>query len=583
MSSLTKNNPRRQDGGWTRRKRYLRFGLQAPLLALLLATCTPEEQPSPTPVSIHFTEIGQQAGLTLKNVCGTADKRYIVEAKGGSLAAFDYDRDGDMDLYIVNGSTLAGFPPESAPRNALYQNAGDATFSDVAAAAGTDDERWGMGAVAADYDNDGDPDLYVTNFGGNRLYQNAGDGTFSDYAPDAGVADERWSTGAAWGDYDNDGDVDLYVANYIDFDIDFIPKGADAGMWRGLEVMFGPRGLIGAADALYRNQGDGTFADGTVESGVTDHYKRYGFAPLFSDLDRDGDQDIFVANDAGPNMLYRNQGDGTFKEAAVEAAVAFLESGDSQACMGAASADYDNDGDFDLYVTNFALDYNTLYQNDGQGFFADVTANAGLVYPTWSLVGWGTGFADFDNDGWQDLFAANGHVYPQVEQLERGSSYGQTNQLFSNQGDGTFKDASAEAGPGFAIAKSSRGSAFADFDNDGDIDIAVHNLDSTPSLLRNDSATDHHWLIVRTEGVESNRDGIGALVRIETDTGTQLREIRAGSSFLAQDDIRAHFGLGQTSIVKRIEVRWPSGRVDSIHEIVADRIIAIREGQGLLP
>ena len=549
-------------------------------LACLLTACAPAEQSLPR---VHFVEVAQPAGLTLRNTCGSPDKRYIVEAKGGSLAAFDYDQDGDLDLYIVNGSTLEGFPPETAPRNALYQNAGDATFQNVAATAGVDDSSWGMGAVAADYDNDGDPDLYVTNYGANRFYQNAGNGTFTDQAPLAGVDDTRWSTGAAWSDYDNDGDLDLYVANYIDFDVDFIPKGADAGMWRGLNVMYGPRGLVGAADALYRNEGDGTFADVTQAAGVTDSYKRYGFTPLFSDFDRDGDPDLFVANDAGSNMFYRNQGNGTFAEEALEAAVALLESGDAQACMGAASADYDNDGDFDLYVTNFALDYNTLYQNDGRGFFKDVTATAGLIYPTWPFVGWGTGFADFDNDGWQDLFAANGHVYPQVEQLERGASYRQKNQLFLSTGDGRFTEATEAAGPGFAIEESSRGAVLADFDNDGDIDIAVHNLDSTPSLLRNDSTTGNHYLIVRVQGVESNRDGIGTIVTVETSTSTQVREIRAGSSFLAQDDIRAHFGLGTERIVQQLAVHWPSGRVDRFADIQADRILTVREGQGLLP
>ena len=561
-------------------KRGFRMFAKRLLLAGLLAACAPEEPARPR---VHFAEVAQSAGLTLHNVCGSPDKRYIIEAKGGSLAAFDYDQDGDQDLYIVNGSTLKGFPPQTTPRNALYQNAGDATFQDVAAATGVDDMRWGMGAVAADYDNDGDPDLYATNYGANRLYANAGNGSFADRAPAAGVADARWSTGAAWGDFDRDGDLDLYVANYIDFDVDFIPKGADAGTWRGLSVMYGPRGLIGAADALYRNNGDGTFADATREAGVADHHKRYGFTPLFSDFDRDGDPDLFVANDAGPNMLYRNRGNGTFAEVAAEVTVAFLESGDAQACMGATSADYDNDGDFDLYVTNFALDYNTLYQNDGHGFFADATATAGLIYPTWPFVGWGTGFADFDNDGYQDLFVANGHVYPQVEQLERGASYGQKNQLFLNDGDGRFAEATAEAGPGFASEQSSRGAALADFDNDGDLDIAVHNLDSTPSLLRNDSPGRNHWLIVRVQGVESNRDGIGAVVAIETHIGTQLREIRAGSSFLAQDDIRAHFGLGRESLVRRLEVHWPSGQIDRFTAIQADRILTVREGQGLFP
>ena len=555
--------------------------IKALFLTGLLFACTAEEQtPSPPAGQVHFNEVASEAGLTLQNVCGSPEKRYIVEAKGGSLAAFDYDNDGDTDLYVVNGSTLEGFTPDAAPRNALYQNNGKATFVDQASTTHTDDQSWGMGAVAADYDNDGDPDLYVTNFGANRLYQNE-EGQFRDIAPRTGLDDERWSTGAAWGDYDLDGDLDLYLANYIDFDIDFIPTGAAAGIWRGLEVMYGPRGLVGAADALYRNDGDSRFADLTQEAGVSDHYKRYGFTPLFSDFDLDGDSDLFVANDAGPNLYYRNQGDGTFREEAVEAVLAFSESGDAQACMGAASADYDNDGDFDLYVTNFALDYNTLYQNDGEGIFKDATAQAGLIYPTWSFVGWGTGFADFDNDGYQDLFTANGHVYPQVEELERGASYGQKNQLLLNQGNGRFIEIAA--GPGLVVEKSSRGSAFADFDNDGDLDIAIHNLDSTPSLLRNDTQNNNHWLIVHIEGTESNRDGIGALLSIETATGIQVREIRAGSSFLAQDDLRAHFGLGQHQMVNRLEVHWPSGQIDTTDNLQADRIITIREGRGLMP
>ena len=311
------------------------------------------------------------------------------------------------------------------------------------------------------------------------------------------------------------------------------------------------------------HEGDGIFTDATQAVGVTDHYKRYGFTPLFSDFDRDGDQDLFVANDAGPNMFYRNQGNGTFAEEALETAVALLRKRDAQACMGAASADYDNDGDFDLYITNFALDYNTLYQNDGHGFFKDATGHRGLIYPTWPFVGWGTGFADFDNDGWQDLFVANGHVYPQVEQLERWASYRQKNQIFLSTGNGRFKDATAVAGPGFAIEESSRGAVLADFDNDGDIDIAVHNLDSTPSLLRNDSSTSNHWIIVRVQGVESNRDGVGTIIVVETSADTQSREIRAGSSFLAQDDIRAHFGLGGERVVRQLKVHWPSGQVDS--------------------
>jgi len=528
-----------------------------------------------------FSDQTAAAGITYRNVFGGPEKHFILESHGSGAAFYDHDGDGDLDLYIANGATFDTYRDRTGPGNELYRNQGDGTFAEITRQADVGDAGWAGGVAVGDIDNDGDPDLYISNYGANILYRNSRGDPYADITAPAGVAGDAYSAGAAFFDYDNDGDLDLYLANYIDFDIDFIPTGADAGIWRGLEVMYGPRGLVGAADALYRNDGDSRFADLTQEAGVSDHYKRYGFTPLFSDFDLDGDSDLFVANDAGPNLYYRNQGDGTFREEAVEAVLAFSESGDAQACMGAASADYDNDGDFDLYVTNFALDYNTLYQNDGEGIFKDATAQAGLIYPTWSFVGWGTGFADFDNDSYQDLFIANGHVYPQVEELERGASYGQKNQLLLNQGNGRFKE--IDAGPGLVVEKSSRGSAFADFDNDGDLDIAIHNLDSTPSLLRNDTQNNNHWLIVHIEGTESNRDGIGALIRIETATGIQVREIRAGSSFLAQDDIRAHFGLGQHQMVNRLEVHWPSGQIDTTDNLQADRIITIREGRGLMP
>ncbi len=547
-------------------------------------SCTAQKEKAPEPQApvIHFVDIAEQAGLHLENVCGNREKKYIVEAKGGGMASFDYDNDGDLDLYVINGSKLEGFAAGQEPRNALYRNEGDGTFRDVAEQAGVADTSWGMGCVAADYDNDGDADLYVANFGRNRLYRNEGDGTFRDVAEQAGVADQRMSTGCAFGDYDRDGFLDLYVANYIHFDMNFRPVSVDAGMWRGIKVFYGPRGLKGAADVLFHNQGDGTFRDVTEEAGVVDGDRRYGFAVLFHDFDDDGDADIFVANDSGRNMLYQNEGNGRFSDVAVERGVAFLGNGEAQACMGAAFGDYDNDGDFDLYVTNFAEDYNTLYQNDGKGFFADVTSLARMLYPTWKQVGWGAGFADLDNDGREDLFVANGHVYHQIDQFDQGSSYPQRNIVFWNRGDGTFADVSAIAGPGLEVEKVSRGASLGDFDNDGDIDIAVLNLNDTPTLLRNDTPGDNHWLSIRTRGSQSNRDGIGARVRVAVGAQVQVREIHAGSNFISQDDIRAHFGLGQAERVDRLEVEWPSGVVDTMEDIAADRFVVVREGEGVV-
>jgi hypothetical protein len=567
---------------------------------------------------VQFTDVAAEVGLTVKTTSGTPQKRFIVEGKGGAAAAFlDYDGDGDLDLYVLNGSRLWGFPSGEAPKNRLYRNnlteTGRATFTDVTERAGVGDTGWGMGVTTADYDNDGDQDIFVTNIGPNVLYRNNGNGTFTDVTERAGVSGmgeaeragltTKWSTGCAFADYDRDGDLDLYVANYVDFDVDRWPQDRQTLKWKGIEVMRGPMGLKGSPDILYRNNSDGTFTDVTEQAGMGEVKRYYGFAVVWGDYDNDGDPDLFVANDSVPNYLYTNDGDGTFTEVAEQAGVAYSQSGMPQAGMGAAFDDYNNDGWLDIFVTHFSEDYNTLYRNDQNGFFTDVSFPAGVGQASWMYVSWGAGFIDYDNDGDKDLFVANGHVYPQVDLYDFGMSYRETNQLFENRGEGggsrpggsqradggmagggvVFADVSAAAGPGLRVKKVSRGACFGDYDNDGDLDIYVANLDDTPTLLRNDRVMDrHYWLIVRTVGTMSNHDGIGARVRVVTGTIEQIREIHAGDSFLSRSDARAHFGLGTYGKVDLLEVKWPSGTVDQLRDVVADRIITVKEKEGII-
>jgi len=527
-------------------------------------------------------DVTRQAGITIKTTSGSEEKMYIVEAKGGGAAVFlDYNGDGWMDIYIVNGSKLEGFPPGQEPRNVLYRNNGDGTFTDVTEESGVGDTHWGMGCTAVDYDNDGDTDIYVANFGPNVLYRNNGDGTFTDVTEEAGVGDPRWSTGTAWGDYDGDGDLDLYVANYVDFDVHHLEKYRGRNVWHGIEVMAGPRGLEGAEDVFYRNNGDGTFTEVTVDAGLVDRLKGYGFTVLFADYDNDGDLDIYVANDSVPNYLYRNNGDGTFTEVGLEAGVAYSEDGREQAGMGAVFGDYDNDGWLDIFVTNFSDDNNTLYRNEGNGFFTDVTFQAGLGGPSLPFVSWGTEFLDYDNDGWKDIFVATGHVYPQVDLYDFGTTYKERNQLYHNNGDGTFTEVTDQAGPGMQVEKVSRGAAFGDYDNDGDIDVLVLNMGDTPTLLRNDGGNRNHWIKFRTVGTWSNRDGIGTRIWVTAGGLTQMREVYMGSSFLSGNDIRVHFGLGRNKKAERVKVRWPSGLVEEFRDLEADRLYILKEGEGI--
>ena len=523
------------------------------------------------PLAVQFVDRAADAGLTQPNVSGT-DQSYIVEGMMGGAAFFDYDRDGDVDLYVTNGSSFAGFATGEHPANQLYRNDGG-RFADVTMAAGVGDTSWSMGCAAADYDNDGHTDLYVTNFGRNTLYRNAGAGRFADVTVETGVGDTGWGTGASFGDYDRDGDVDLYVANYVDFSLDY--ESPIPCLWKNVKVYCGPVGLLPAADVFYRNNGDGTFSEWTKQAGLQGE-KFYGMSALFGDYDNDGWPDLIVANDSTPNLLFRNGRDGRFAEEALMAGVAYSGEGVTQGCMGAAWGDYDNDGLFDLFVTNFADEYNALYRNEGGGFFADVSFAAGIGAAPAELVSWGTGFFDYDNDGDRDLFVANGHTYPQADLPRVNSSYEQANSLFENRG-GRLVEVSAAAGPGFALRRVSRGTSFADYDGDGDIDLFVLNLNGPPTLLRNDGNHDNHYLLVRTVGTKSNRDGIGARVIISADGQSQHAEVQSGGSYLSHNDLRLHFGLGKAERVDRLEVRWPSGAVQVLSDIAADQVLTVVE------
>ena len=582
-------------GHGARKARAKASGILPAATALLMAGAiggcdAPPADPAAGRGAFHFVDVARQAGVHSPLYSGGLDKRFIVEAKGGSAGAFfDADEDGDLDLYVVNGSQRDP-PADSAPRtNILYRNeltdGGEAVFTDVTAETGTGDEGWGMGVTTADCDNDGDQDVYVTNHGANAFYQREADGTYTEIAAVAGVADSVWSTGCAFADYDRDGDLDLYVSNYADFlPVLRWPRHARTTTWRRLEVFVGPTGLEGVPNVLYRNRGDGRFDVATEAAGVTDAARAYSLGVVWGDYDNDGDQDLYVANDSVPNYLYRNDGDGTFTEVGAAAGAATDGDGRAQAGMGCVFDDYDNDGWLDLLVTNFSSDSSTLYRNNGSAwkgglYFTDVSYAVGLGEATWPLLSWGAGLMDFDNDGDKDLFVANGHVYPNVEGAGVEESYAQHNQLFASR-PGRFEPVTASAGPGLQVRKVSRGASFGDYDGDGDVDIFVADLDDEPTLLRNDSRASGHWLMVKTVGVASNRDGIGARVSVTAGSAVQIREIRAGDGFLTRSDARAHFGLGQHGRAQLVEVRWPSGQVDRIADVPAGHVLVVEEGKG---
>ncbi|MDT5121363.1 MAG: enediyne biosynthesis protein [Acidobacteriota bacterium] len=553
-------------------------GTLARTIAVLIALILPSASTLGNPgIEVHFTDITEKAGITFRHVA-SPDKKYIVESMSGGVAMFDYDNDGYLDIYFVNSLTVEMVKSNVKTRSALYHNNGDGTFTDVTDKAGVGDVGWGMGVAVGDYDNDGFDDLYVTCLGQNHLFHNNGNGTFTDVTAKAGVGDPRWSTGAAFVDYDNDGRLDLFVANYVDFDVNHLPefgKGRSC-QYKGVPVQCGPRGLPGAGDSLYHNNGDGTFTEVSKKAGVSDPNGFYGLGVIASDFDGDGFVDIYVANDSTPNFLYHNNGDGTFKEVGFVSGTAVNENGSEQGSMGVTVGDYNHDGKWDIFVTNFADEYNTLYRGEGGLSFADVSYPAKVAEVSLPYVGWGTKFFDYDNDGWVDLFVANGHVYPQLE------NYRQRKLLFKNNRDGTFTEVSESAGAPLMEKRVGRGVAFGDLDNDGDVDLVVGDLDGPPQLLRNDGGNANNSVLIKTVGVKSNRDGIGARVKIVSGDLTQIDEVRSGGSYISQSDLRLHFGLEKRTKIDSIEVRWPSGTVDKITSAGVNRILTVKEGQGLV-
>jgi hypothetical protein len=532
----------------------------------------------------QFTDITAQAGITFKHTSDPS-KKYIVESTSGGVILFDYDRDGWPDIYFTNAPTVAMAIDGKRSPGALYHNNHDGTFTDVTRASGVLNSCFAMGGAIGDYNNDGWPDLYLTCLGGNILYRNNGDGTFTDVTAKAGVRDGRWSTGAAFGDYDGDGFVDLMVTNYVDLHLDDLPKfgGASNCKYRGLDVQCGPRGLKGAGDSLFHNNGDGTFTDVSKAAGVDDPSGFYGFGVVWSDFNNSGRPDIYIANDSTPKFLYKNKGNGQFEEIGLESGTALSADGSEQASMGLAVGDYLHTGRQSIYVTNFSDENDVLYRNDGNWNFSEKSYSAGVALPSLPLVKWGTAFADFDNDGWLDLIAVAGHVYPQVDALATGPRYREPGLLQLNQRDGTFCDASKTAGTALAEKRVSRGLAVGDLFNNGNLDVVVENLDGGPVILKNAGVAGRHWVSFELAGVASNRMALNARVHIVAGGVSQVEEIHSGGSYLSQSDTRVHFGLGSASAIESVEVIWPSGKIDKLTNLTADKFYFILEGQGLVP
>lgn len=535
-------------------------------------------------LGFSFTNIAQQAGLTAKTIYGKqGTNTYLIETTGTGVAVIDYDGDGWMDIFVVNGSTLEGFPKGQEPTNHLYRNKRDGTFEDVTARAGLAHGGWGQAACAGDYDNDGHEDLFVTYWGQNRLYRNKGDGSFDDVTARAGLTQDRrrWSAGCAFLDYDRDSRLDLFVATYVDLDLANTPlPSSGLCRYKGLPVACGPSGLRGSTNQLSRNQGDGTFADVSAASGVARAKGFYGLGVSTLDFDGDGWVDVYVANDSTASALYRNNRDGTFTDIGTEAGCAFNQDGRPQAGMGVAVGDYDRNGTMDVFKTNFAGDTSTLYGNTGKSTCEDRTFAAGLgVNTRW--LGWGVGFVDLDLDGWLDLFLANGHVYPEVDQLKSEAGYRQPKVVYRNLGNRRFADVTSRLGAPVTTPKAARGAAFADFDNDGDVDVVVNNVHDTPDLFRLDRAPRGNWLTLKLVGTQSNRSAIGAVARVITAGGDQQQEVRGGGSYYSQNDLRLHFGLGDASLVTRVIVRWPSGLEEQWPTPAPNRAHTLQEGAGM--
>jgi hypothetical protein len=538
---------------------------------------------------IVFLDVTKQAGLDIfHHRSGTPEKTTILEAPGSGVALIDYDNDGWLDIYLLNGSTVPAMKgKEAPPRAMLFHNNHDGTFTNVTEKAGVANERWGFGVAVADYDNDGWPDIYVANYGKNRLYHNNHDGTFTDVAEKAGVALGGWSTGPTWGDYDRDGLLDLFVPGYVKYDLDHPviagQRGLRAGscQYRGVDIFCGPLGLIGESDHLFHNNGDGTFTDASVKAGVSDPQARYGFASVFVDLDDDGWLDLVVANDSVPNYLYHNRHDGTFEDISFASGFAVNEEGRAQSSMGIGIGDYNHDGKADIFITTFSDDYKTLYRNDGDGSLTDVSFKVGLGMPTIPFLSWGAGFLDFDNDSWLDIFIANGHVYPIADKTDWGTTWAQRPLLFRNINGKKFQEVPPATGSGLADIITARGAAFGDLFNDGHIDVVLNNLDSTPTLLRGVAKNGNHWITLKlVGGPKSPQDAIGAKVFLTAGGVRQRADVLSGGSYGSSSDPRVHFGLGTSTKVDKVLVHWPDGVQEEISISGVDRIVTIVEGKG---
>jgi hypothetical protein len=538
---------------------------------------------------VIFEDVSEKAGLTKwTHKMGTPEKKYIIETKGGGIGLIDYDNDGWLDIYVVNGSTFDALDgKETPPHAALFHNNHDGTFTDVAAKAGVTNDRWGIGVAIADYDNDGWPDIYVTNWGKNRLYHNNHDGTFTDVAEKAGVQLGNWSTGATWGDYDGDGRLDLFVPGYVHFDRDHLPFGGENGVpdtyctFRGVAVICGPRGLKGEPDHLFHNNGDGTFTDVSEKAGVADTPGYYGLSALFVDMNNDGKVDLLVANDSTPNYLYINKGDGTFEDDSYSSGYALDEAGRETASMGIAAGDFENNGMEDIFNTTFSDDYKVLYRNDGDANMTDVSYQMGIAEISVPFLGWGDAFLDYDNDGWKDLMMADGHVYPQVDQHPWGTSWAERPMLFHNIDGKKFEAVPAVEGSGLADVIAGRGMVEGDLFNDGKLDVVINVMDGHPVLLRNVSPDHNHWLELKlVGGPKSPRDAVGATVYVTANGMRQRGDVLSGGSYASTNDPRPHFGLGQATKVDDIEVHWPSGKVEHFTVPGVDRIVTITEGTG---
>ena len=549
---------------------------------------SPKEQSADLGVS--FLNVARESGLNAKTIFGGDHKnKYLLETTGCGVAFYDYDNDGWLDIFLVNGTRLEGFPAGSEPTSHLFRNNRDGTFTDVTLKAGVAHSGWGQGCCVGDYDNDGWDDLFVTYFGKDVLYHNNGDGTFTDVSQKAGVAGngKRWNTGCAFVDYDRDGKLDLFVANYIDMDLATAPVPESGPcLYKSVMVACGPPGLQGGKNILYHNNGDGTFTDVSEAAGILGASGTYGLGVLTADFDNDGWPDIYVADDSTASALYQNKKNGKFQDIAIEAGCALSPDGKPQAGMGVSAADYDMDGNLDIVKTNFAGDTPSLYHNQGGANFEDTTFTAGLGAHT-QFLGWGCGFFDMDNDGWPDILICNGHVYPEVEQLKTEAGYAQRKLLYQNLRNGHFADVSFQAGPGISEPSPSRGAAFGDFDNDGDIDIVVNTVNDYPQLLRCDSKLANNSIKVRTIGTKSNQSGIGARLTCVTQSPgeskphRQIDEVRSGGGYFSQNDLRVHFGLGKAEKVDLLEIRWPSGQVDTLKDIKANQVIYVKEGAGI--